>query len=83
MDASTLGDTETQLLRKLLNQGVPGFGIPSYDWIGFDYYGSTNNIKTIIYKSGGESGQIQGLLNLRYLGGGASDDDKLIGIIKG
>lgn len=33
------------------NIEVPGFSIPPYDEISLNYYGSTNNIRTVLYKN--------------------------------
>jgi hypothetical protein len=35
-----------------LNQ-IAGFEIPAYDEIDITYYGSTNNIETVVYSNGG------------------------------
>jgi hypothetical protein len=53
------------------------FNIPTPDQQVFTYVGSTNNIETISYRSGGQE---VALLTFTYVGGGASDDDKVASI---
>jgi len=43
--------------------GLQGFQIPEYDEIGLTYYGTTNNIATVIYK---KSSSVVATLTLTY-----------------
>ncbi len=51
------------------------FSIPEYDYQAFTYYGSTNNIETRTFYSGGSGGTLVATLTYAYAGGGAADDD--------
>jgi len=81
-------DTNTSLLFKicqlLYNEAQSGEGggmvIPNNDYQAFTYYGSTNNIQTIVYKTGGSSGTTVATQTFTYVGGGASDDDDVASI---
>lgn len=65
--------------------GNPGTGLPVASSVGFlqappgttqqvlTYYGSTNNVRTIVYSGGSENIQY----NLAYVGGGVADNDRL------
>lgn len=46
-----------------LQSAVQGFQIPEYDEITLSYYGSTNNVSTVAYKS---SGTTVATLTLQY-----------------
>ena len=43
--------------------GLQGFQIPEYDELGLTYYGTTNNIATVIYK---KSSSVVATLTLTY-----------------
>ena len=49
----------------------------AHDWRGFTYYGATNNIQTITYKSGGAGGTVVAVQRFNYAGGGAANDDRV------
>lgn len=79
-------ETEVPLLEQIVNLlansggGASGFIVVNgvayaYDWMGFTYYGSTNNVKEITYKSGGSGGTTVAVQRFNYAGGGASNDD--------
>lgn len=52
-----------------------GFLIPEYDFIDISYFGSTNNISTVVYK---KDGTTVATLTLTYIGGTPASDDALI-----
>lgn len=56
------------------------FSIGAYDYEAINYVGVTNNIDTLVYKTGGASGTTVATLTFEYAGGGAADDDTLISI---
>lgn len=56
-----------------------GFIIPQFDEQVFSYYGSTNNIQTIIYKNAGTP---VATLTFEYVGAGVSNDDNVSRITK-
>lgn len=58
------------------------FAIPSYDYISFSYVGSTNNVATQVFKTGGSGGTTVATLTYTYVGSGASNDDKVLTITK-
>ena len=86
MAQDTQGDTEVPLLKELLqavrSSGSGGLLIPPYDYQGFTYYGSTNNINTIVYKTGGSGGTTVATLVFTYVAAGAADDDDILTITK-
>ena len=47
-------------------RNMPGLNIPQHDYISVSYYGSTNNIQTVVYKEGGASGTTVATLTLSY-----------------
>ncbi len=51
------------------------FSIPAFDYQAFTYYGSTNNIQTRIFKSGGSGGTTVATLTYTYVGSGVVNDD--------
>jgi len=59
----------------VLVAAIPGFCIPAHDYVALTYVGSTNNISTVTYKTGGASGQTVATLTLTYIGGTPSADD--------
>lgn len=85
-----VAETEVPLLQQIANGGgssgsggnSQGFVIVNgsvfaYDYQTFEYFGSTNNVKTITYRSGGAGGSIVAVQRLNYVGGGVSDDDSV------
>jgi hypothetical protein len=62
-------------------KGIAGFDIPTYDFIDLNYVGSTNNLLTVVYKTGGSGGTIVATLSFTYVGGTPSTDDALIDTI--
>ncbi len=55
-----------------------GAAIPNFDFIDLtDHYGSTNNIKTVIYKVGGTGGTEVARWTLTYVHGAVSNDDDI------
>jgi len=60
---------------------LPGFDIPSHDYVALTYHGSTNNINTATYKVGGASGTTVAVLTLVYVGGTPSANDALVSSI--
>ena len=64
-------------------RNVPGLNIPEHDHVAFTYHPSTNNIATVIYRSGGAAGTTVATLTLAYVGGvPASDDAKLLTVTR-
>lgn len=59
--------------------GSPGFQIPQYDDIELTYYGSTNNVETVVYKNDGAT---VATLTLTYVGGGAADNDNVESVVR-
>lgn len=62
--------------------GGSSFTIPAYDYIGFGYFGSTNNVQTQVFKTGGSGGTTVATLTYAYVGGGAVDNDKVSSITR-
>jgi hypothetical protein len=56
-------------------RNVAGLNIPQHDAVAISYHGSTNNIATVIYKTGGAAGTTVATLTLAYVGGVPSSDD--------
>lgn len=52
---------------------------PPHDEIQLDYYGSTNNLQTVVYRLENET---VATWTLTYAGGGAADNDILSGVTK-
>jgi|ERR1041384_613086 hypothetical protein len=88
------GDTPPSPAEAMCVQGITGmtpvvvevangasFSIPPFDYIGFTYVGSTNNIATQVFKSGGSGGTTVATLTYAYVGGTPSTDDALIASI--
>lgn len=64
-----------------LQIGGSSFSIPAHDHIAIAYVGSTNNIDTVAYKTGGSGGTTVATLTITYVGGTpASDDAKLASV---
>jgi hypothetical protein len=64
-------------------RNVAGLNIPQHDAVAISYHGSTNNISTVIYKTGGSSGATVATLTLAYDGGvPSSDDAKLLTVTR-
>ena len=59
-----------------------GIAIPYSDYVSYAYYGSTNNIQTATYKTGGSGGTTVATLTFTYVGGGAANDDNVASITK-
>lgn len=58
---------------------LQGFQIPEYDQLALTYYGSTNNIATVVYK---KSGSTVATLTLTYsVQPPITDDAKLINVV--
>jgi hypothetical protein len=54
------------------------FDIPQYDYMAFTYVnGTTNNIHTQTFKSGGSGGTTVATLTFTYISGGVADDDRI------
>lgn len=66
----------------LLAAGGGGLLIPAHDYVGFTYVGSTNNIQTAVYKTGGAAGTTVATLTYTYVAAGAADDDDIASITK-
>lgn len=86
LPTNTLGDTEVPLLKQIVTNtggGTPtyvfvgGYVIPTFDEQVFTYWGLTNNIKTIAYKS---NSALVATQYFTYVGGGASDDDDILAV---
>lgn len=58
------------------------FLIPAFDYMGFTYVGSTNNIATQVFKTGGSGGTTVATLTFAYVAAGAADNDKVSSITK-
>lgn len=56
-------------------RNLPGLNIPQHDYISVSYYGSTNNIQTVVYKEGGASGTTVGTLTFSYTTNPPTTDD--------
>jgi len=54
-----------------------GMQIPAHDYFVATRIGTTNNISTITYKSGGPAGTVVATLTMTYFGAGATDDDTI------
>jgi len=65
-----------------VTSAVPGFNVPSYDYVLVTYYGATNNVNTVVYKIGGAGGTTVATLTIAYQGGGIVDDDQLVSVTK-
>lgn len=50
------------------------------DYIALTYVGSTNNVSTVVYKSGGSGGTVLATLTMTYVASGAADDDDLASV---
>lgn len=53
------------------------FNIPKFDYQAFTYYGSTNNIQTRVFKTGGSGGTTVATLTYTYVAGGVADNDDI------
>jgi hypothetical protein len=64
-------------------RNVPGLNIPEHDYVALAYHPTTNNIATVIYKTGGAAGTTVATLTLAYDGGvPASDDARLLTVTR-
>jgi len=54
---------------------IPGLAIPAHDHVAVSYVGVTNNISTVVYKTGGSGGTAVATLTFTYVGGTPSSDD--------
>lgn len=52
-----------------------GFSIGAYDYTENTYVGSTNNLNTTVYKTGGASGTVVATLTYSYVGGAPIADN--------
>lgn len=59
-----------------------GILIPASDYVAYTYCGSTNNIQTATYKSGGSGGSTVATLTFTYVGSGVANDDNVASITK-
>lgn len=73
-DRSSTGELGVKVITIGDTSGA-GSGIPLYDYQAFTYIGSTNNISTIVYKSGGSGGTTVATQTFTYVGAGAANDD--------
>lgn len=68
-----------QIMRNTKNlassSGSDSFAIPTYDYVALTYYGSTNNVHTQTFKSGGSSGTTVATLTYTFANGAAANDD--------
>ena len=55
-----------------------GIVIPQYDYMEISYVGSTNNIDTVVYKTGGSGGTAVSTLTMTYVGGVPAANDALL-----
>lgn len=53
------------------------FSILPFNYMAFTYVGSTNNIATQVFKSGGAGGTTVATLTYTYVASGAADDDDI------
>jgi hypothetical protein len=60
--------------------GGAQFPIGVFDYVAFTYYGSTNNVHTEVFKTGGSGGTTVATLTYGYTGGGAANDDTITSI---
>ena len=75
-----MNDLQFQVLAKRLwdvAERATVLPIPSHYYVAFTYYGSTNNIHTISYKTGGSGGTTVATVTYTYVGSGASNDDSI------
>ena len=64
-------------------RNVAGLNIPQHDAVAITYVGSTNNIDTVTYKTGGTAGTTVAMLTFAYNGGTpTSDDAKLASVTR-
>jgi hypothetical protein len=54
-----------------------GFAIPPYDSTTYSYFGSTNNVETIVFK---KNSVAVATLTFTYVNGGAANDDQVASI---
>ena len=71
------GDSEKELLRKILNTAAGGLSLPPSDYVACTYVGSTNNVSAATYKIGGSEGTTVATLSFTYVDDGAADNDKI------
>jgi hypothetical protein len=62
----------------VINSSPAGEQLPQYDALTVDYYGSTNNIFHVYYRTGGLSGTIVATRTINYAGGGVADNDRFV-----
>ena len=70
IDQTTPGTTNAVFVKNGMS-----FSIPAFDFQAFTYVGATNNVSTIVFKSGGAGGTTVASLTFTYVGAGAADDD--------
>jgi hypothetical protein len=65
-------------------RNVAGLNIPQHDAVAISYHGSTNNISTVIYKTGGSSGATVATLTFAHTPTQppTSDDAKLASVTR-
>lgn len=56
------------------------FSIPAFNYQAFTYVGSTNNISTQVFKSGGSGGTTVATLTFTYVNAGVANDDNISSI---
>lgn len=54
-----------------------GMPIPEHDYLETTLLGATNNIGTIVYKTGGSGGTVVATVTITYHGGAVADDDEV------
>ena len=82
MNVEVVNPTNRPVQVAIVGGGSGGFSIPANDYQAFTYYGSTNNVQTQVFKSGGSGGTTVATLTFAYAGGGASSDDRVTSITK-
>lgn len=70
IDQTTNGTTNAVFVKNGMS-----FSIPAFDYQAFTYVGATNNVSTIVFKSGGSGGATVATLTFTYVAAGAADDD--------
>jgi len=63
-------------------QETNGLSVPPSDYQEFTYIETTNNIDTMVFKTGGSGGTTVATFTFTYVGGGASDNDLVESITK-
>lgn len=83
-----VAETEVPILQQIANNTANGAGGGQgtvsvngtsypYDYRAYTYFGATNNVASITYKSGGAGGTTVAVDRFNYAGGGTANDDRV------